>query len=193
MSVASTPTDSTPNIEDGDDGISQDEAFRMLSCRRRRHVVHHLLQKEEEVPLYELSKQIAAWENDIDPDDVTYKQRMRVYTALRQSHLPKLDDVGIVEYDPNAGTTELTDETSQLEVYLDVVPHDEIPWSTYYLGLSAFSAVFVTCAAIGVFPFNLIPDLGFAYLLTALVGVSAIAHKRHYRQNRLGNEGEPPE
>jgi hypothetical protein len=177
---------------DSADGLTQDAAFTMLCCRRRRHILHYLRQEDREVSLRELSMQLAAWENDVNVDAVTHKQRMRTYTALRQSHLPKLDENGIVEFDSSAGAVELTDDASELEVYLDVVPHDEIPWSTYYLGLGNICAVAVILSWVDLFPFSSVPGLGLAALVTALFVGSAIAHWYHERQNRLGSAGEPP-
>ncbi len=154
--------------------------------------MHYLLQREGSVSLHKLSKQVAAWENDIPVEAVTYKQRMRVYTALRQSHLPKMDDNGVVVFDPNAGTVRLTGDATKLEVYLDVVPHDGIPWSSYYLGLGALSAAIVTIAWLGLFPFTLFPDIAWGFAVTTLFVASAVVHKRHDTQNRLGREGKPP-
>ena len=178
--------------DDSSDGLTQEVAFTMLSCRRRRYILHYLRREEREVTLHELSKRLAAWENDVDLEAVTHKQRMRVYTALRQSHLPKLDEYGLVEFDESAGTIALTDDASELEVYLDVVPHDEIPWSTYYLGLGGICAGAVGLSWIGVFPLSVVPEIGVAALVTALFVGSAVAHRYHEQRNRLGSAGEPP-
>jgi len=145
------------------------------------------MREDREVSLRELSMQLAAWENDVHRDAVTHKQRMRVYTALRQSHLPKLDENDVVEFDSSAGVIELTDDASELEVYLDVVPHDEIPWSTYYLGLGNICAGAVVLSWVEIFPLSAFPELGLAALVTALFVGSAIAHRYYERQNRLGS------
>ena len=173
--------------------ISQDTAFELLSCRRRRYVIHSLKQRSGRVALRELVVQVAAWENDCPPAEVTYDERMRVYTALRQSHLPKLDDGGIVEFDANRGTIELTDAASELEVYLDVVPHNDIPWSKYYAGLGVLSAGFVAGLWTGVEPFSFLPPLVGAAIVTTLFTLSALAHVRYDRRMRLGSDGTPPE
>ncbi|WP_458205652.1 DUF7344 domain-containing protein [Haladaptatus sp. NG-SE-30] len=183
---------SSPLDGGGSNELTQDVAFKMLSCRRRRHVMHYLLQQDGPVTLHELSKQLAAWENDVPFDEVTYKQRMRVYTAIRQSHLPKMDDGGIVEFDSNAGEVRLTDEATKLEVYLDIVPHDGIPWSSYYIGLGGLSAALVTIAWVGLFPFNLLPDIAWGLVVTTMFLASALAHRHHDQRNQLGQEGKPP-
>lgn len=192
MSTVSTQRTGAATDDDEKETLSQSAAFRMLSCSRRRQVVHYLSQQQRAVQLYDLSKQLAAWENDIPIEEVEYGQRMCTYTALRQSHLPKLDDEGVIEFDPDSGIVELTEAASQLDVYLDVVPHDELPWSTYYLGVGLISAVFLTCKALGLTPFNLLPGIGYAAIVTILLGLSAVAHRHHEHGTRLGTDGEPP-
>ncbi|MCO8243302.1 MULTISPECIES: hypothetical protein [unclassified Haladaptatus] len=172
--------------------LTQETAFKILSCQRRRNVVHYLLQQGESVSLHELSKQLAAWENEIVPEEVTYEQRMRVYTALRQAHLPKMDDAHVVHFDANGGTIRLTDDATKLEVYLDIVPHDGIPWSGYYLGLGGVSVGLITLAWIGFFPFDRLPGLAWGFVISLLFLASAVAHKRHDERHRLGKEGRPP-
>lgn len=192
MSTSAVGEQNSRAVGEPNEGVTQDVAFTVLSCRRRRYVLHYLAQADGEVTLNELSTQLAAWENDVSPEAVTYKQRMRLYTALRQSHLPKMDDSGVVDFDSSAGTVALTESASELEVYLDVVPHDEIPWSAYYLGLGLICAGLVAVAWAGVYPISLVPGTGIATLVTTLYTGSAIAHRYHERQNRLGAPGEPP-
>lgn len=172
--------------------LTQEEAFTVLSNRRRRHTLHYLFQREDPVSLHDLSTQLAAWENDISASEVTYKQRMRLYTALRQVHLPQMDDSNVIDFDADTGVAELTDTSEKLEVYLDIVPHNEIPWSSYYLGLGVVSAGLLTIAAVGVFPFGVVPDFGWGFIVTGLVLISGLSHKRHDQRNRLGRDKEPP-
>jgi hypothetical protein len=179
------PVESEPDI-------TQRVAFDVLSARRRRHVLHYLLQVDRTVELRELSEQLAAWENGVPPVDVTYDQRMRVYTSLRQLHLPKLDTEGIVEFDANRGTVVLTEEAAELEVYLEVVPHEEIPWSKYYAGLGSLSAMSVASAGLGVVPLTWIPGLWLAGIITLLFLGSALYHCHYDTNHRLGASEEPP-
>lgn len=172
--------------------LSRDTAFDILSCRRRRYVIHSLKQRSGALTLRELAVQIAAWENGCRPAEVTYDERMRVYTTLRQLHLPKLDDSRIVNFDTDRGTVELAEAASDLEIYLDVVPRNDIPWSKYYVGLGALSSCFLIGLWIGTVPFSFIHPLVGAAVVTALFTVSALFHVRHDRKMRLGGDGTPP-
>lgn len=153
----------------------KDRVFEMLSNLRRRRVLRYLRAHEGESPvlLRALAEQIAAWENDTSVGSVTYKQRKRVYTSLYQSHLPRLHRCGFIEYDANRGTIELTPEGEQLDIYLEIVPKDEIPWSEVYLGLSA-----VAIAAVAALWFGAIPFVSSWHMLVAFtvlfVGVSVV-------------------
>lgn len=180
------------NSEPYEDGLTQETAFEMLSNQRRRQILHYLFQQEEPVSVRELSAQLAAWENEIATEEVSYQQRRRVYTALRQVHLPKLGNAGIIDYDPRQARAKLTEEASEIEVYLDVVPHNEIPWSTYYLGLGVLSCGLLAGVAANLFPLHLLPDLGWAFLVALFFTVSALVNRYREQQMRLGTGGKPP-
>ncbi|MFC3476875.1 DUF7344 domain-containing protein [Halobacterium litoreum] len=173
-------------------GITQEAAFDVLSCQRRRYVLHHLLGGEPTAELRELSEQVAAWENDVPVETVTYDQRMRVYTSLRQLHLPKLDGEGLVDFDENRGTVSLTEDASELEFYLEVVPHEEIRWSKYYLGLATLAVATVVAAGVGVVPLASIPASAWSIAVAGVFWVSAAVHTQHDANNRLGAGEEPP-
>lgn len=187
---------SSPVIDDGSETdaepLSEDAAFEMLSCKRRRDVYRYLRQHGGTAELRPLSRQIAAWENDEPVEAVTYKQRARVYTALRQGHLPKMDSCDVVAYDADRGTVSLTERGTDLDVYLDVVPQDDISWSTYYLGLSALTTLFSTLILGGAVPVGPVPVGAGALVVSLLFLASATAHRIYERRMRVGGDGPPP-
>jgi hypothetical protein len=143
--------------EDEPTELSRDEVFGILSNPRRRAAIHHMNDHPEEVvQLRDLAEQLAAWENDVDRTAVTYKQRKRVYTSLYQSHLPKMDDLGIVTFDKHRGTVEATEWTHALHEYLDGLekPGDR-RWRTVAacaagVGLALLAGTVVGPLAVGV-------------------------------------------
>ena len=176
---------------DEERALTRDTIFSVLSNERRRLVIHYLKQAESTVTLRDLARQIACWENDVTQAELTYKQRKRVYTSLHQSHLPKLQATGIVDYDRDRGTVSLSSQADQLDLYLEIVPQDDIPWSKFYLGLAGVSAFNVVCASADLFPFSLLSGLGHAALITCALGVAAVAHISHNRRMRLGDDELP--
>lgn len=175
----------------GSAGVSRDDLFDVLSNHRRRYALHSLKQRNGTTGVGDLAEEIAAWENGVSIPDLTATQRKRVYTALQQFHLPKMDTTGIVAFDSSRGVVSLTDAADGLDVYLDVVTADDIPWSRYYLGLSALS--FAIVIGVWLAPFELLPTMAWAALVTGVFLVSSLVHTYYNRGMRLGSDGTPPD
>jgi hypothetical protein len=109
----------TDQSSDERDGPSKDVIFEVLKNSRRRQILLYLLNARRTVTTGELAEHIAAIENDVDVTQLDSKQRKRVYVALYQTHLPKLDREGIVEYDGDRGRITLSDNAAALKPYLD--------------------------------------------------------------------------
>lgn len=102
----------------GDDGLDVGEIFELLQNERRRWIIAFLKDHEDQATSLDvLAEYIAALENDVDVAQLSSSQRKRVYIALYQCHLPKLDDFGVVDFDKDRGTVELRD-TAVLDPYL---------------------------------------------------------------------------
>lgn len=176
-----------------EESLSRDLVFDVLKNRRRRHALHYLKQKDEPVELSELAEQVAAWENDSTVEGISAAERKRVYTALYQSHLPKLDDAGIVEYNQSRGIVELSEKAEQLDVYLELVSREDIPWSKYYLGLAFLGVAVVSAAWLHLSPFAALPDIFWAAIVVAAFSLSAIVHTFVTQKQQVGSGGTPPE
>lgn len=167
----------------------------MLSNRRRRYALHHLKQRSNHrASLAELSRRVTAWEQGTDPAELTYEDRKSAHTSLSQFHLPKMHEAGLVEFDPEEGVVRLTDTGADVEVYLETVGTNELPWYRYFLLLSVLSVAVVLAAATGV-PFLAdVSGMVLAELVAAAFLCSSLAflYDSRYRM-RLGREGRPPE
>ncbi|MFD1687438.1 DUF7344 domain-containing protein [Halobellus litoreus] len=173
--------------------LSEDELFDVLSNQRRRFAVHLLKHEEESLEIGDMAEQIAAWENGIDTAEITGDERKRVYTALQQSHLPKMDRAGVVEFNKNRGVIEPTPALEDVDLYLDVVEGREVPWSEYYIGLSAVSAALVAAVWIGAWPFAMLPDLAWTLAIVVAFAFSAVTHKYYTAEMKVGEPEAPPE
>lgn len=155
--------------------LSYDESFDLLSNSRRRYALYYLRQNGDTATLGELADWIAARENDVDPDAVTYQERKRVYTSLQQVHLPRMDDLGVVAFDSQSGAVERQPVADNLELYLEVVGDGGVPWGLLYLGLAALNLGVVGLAAAGVFPgvsgLQIAVFVTASFLLTSLVNL----------------------
>lgn len=133
--VANTDTgaDTNPEPTAGDDPrtsgseeqpteLSKDELFHLLQNQRRRQVLVFLQDTEGEINMRDVAEQVAAWENDTTIDALDSNERQRVYIALYQSHLPKLDDAGVLTYNQQRGIVSRTKLADQLDAYLNIEP-----------------------------------------------------------------------
>lgn len=129
--VANSDTDTEPvsagdgtseslGSEDPPAELSKDELFHLLQNQRRRRVLLYLQDTDGEVSMRDIAEQVAAWENDTTVAALGSNERQRVYIALYQSHLPKLDDAGVLTYDQQRGIVSRTQLADQLEAYLNV-------------------------------------------------------------------------
>lgn len=78
--------------------IGHDDVFDVLSNQRRRHVIEEL-DRDPDLTLSALAEQLAAIEEDCAPDRVTTDERKRVYISLYQTHLPALDEAGVLDFE----------------------------------------------------------------------------------------------
>lgn len=176
-----------------DPGPSRDEIFDVLSNHRRRYALHYLKRSEENTELGTLSERVAAWENEVSTSEVSSDQRKRVYTSLQRYHLPKMDEVDLVDYDERSGEVRLTDRADELDLYMEVVQENDVPWSLYYVGLAVVGGVALCGHWAGLPPFDAVTGVGWvAFLITALL-VSGMAHTYVTYGNRLGGDETPPE
>jgi hypothetical protein len=170
--------------------IAPEAVFEVLSNERRRYVLHHLKAEDERVTVRDLSEQVAAWENDIDIAAVTPKERKRVYTALHQTHLPKMAEVGVIDYDRDRGTLSLTESVGAFDIYLEIVPERDLSWGELSLALGSFATALVAAVALGVYPFTLLPDIAYAAIIAAGWLAVGVVHTYLQRSDRLGG-GDP--
>ncbi|MEY7850826.1 hypothetical protein AB7C87_16680 [Natrarchaeobius sp. A-rgal3] len=128
--------------------LSQAELFDVFSNARRRRTVQFLKRQGGSCDLTALVERVAAWENDAPPEEITRTQRRRVYISLYQTHLPMLEDHGIVDWDPDAHRIELLPSEEVFEPYLDRNLGSEREWHRLYLavatvGVSVFALAWV--------------------------------------------------
>jgi hypothetical protein len=101
--------------------ITKDDAFHLLQNARRRAVLRHLLEHEdtERFVMRDVAEEVAAWEHDTTVQQLVSDERQRVYIALYQSHLPKLDEHDIIDYNQSRGVIEPKPLIAAVEPYLE--------------------------------------------------------------------------
>lgn len=100
-----------------------EDALRLLNSERRRITIQRLAELENErtgrltIGLEQLAREVAAIEDDVEPDVVNWRSLRSAKTGLRNNHLPLLDRLGIVEWDAErrvVTTTAGTDHSAAL-------------------------------------------------------------------------------
>lgn len=163
--------------------LTQDLVFDILSSPRRRYVLYYLRKTGEPVPLNDLAEQVAAWENETAVEDLSDQERKRVYVSLYQTHIPKLDSVGLVDYEQDSGMVSLTDRAHQLDDYLTETTRP-VPWQGFYLGLAALSALLLGLVWFDVSAFAAIPEILVGLVITLAFGLVAVGHYLYWRRER---------
>lgn len=171
--------------------LSQDLVFEVLKSPRRRYALYYLRQQNKPVNLSEITEQVAAWENRTTTDALESEQRKRVYISLYQTHLPKLADAGVVEYDRNRGVVKLSDSARELDDYLGDRGNHSIPWDKYYLGLSAGSVLLLMTVWMNVYPLSVLTELTSTLIIIAAFAISALTQHFHTYHRNSGDV--PPE
>jgi hypothetical protein len=106
--------------DDSADELGEDEVFHVLQNSRRRDALRVLCTVEGASDLRTLADRVASLENDVSVADLSEEERQSAYVSLYQTHLPKLDDVGAVQYDQEAGTIERGPTATRFDPYLEI-------------------------------------------------------------------------
>jgi hypothetical protein len=163
---------------DGPGGpIPEADRFAVLKNERRRHTFRVLEREGGATTLSRAAELIAGWENGLDPSVLDAQQRKRVYIALYQRHLPRMADVGVIEFERRSGEIRLTEPGRRLWTWCQRVRPGGAGagatdrWPQLYLAVGV-----VGVAATAVATMDLVPSVwSTTTILTATVFV-ALAH-----------------
>jgi hypothetical protein len=152
-----------------------DTTFDLLSNPRRRFTLYYLSQHDEEVSLNEIAAEIAAWENHVDVEELSDAQQKRTYVSLYQTHLPKMTDVGVIEFDRERSVVQLTEKAKELEAYL---PSDgrEYSWPAIYGAYAAITAVLYGLAVIDVLGTGVLAEASLGGVIVLGIALLSVIH-----------------
>ena len=90
-----------------------DELRAALAEHGRRHVLRCLAAAETPMALADLTDELVRRVGDASPTGVQ-DERERIYALLYHLHLPKLDDAGIVSFDPDRKLVDLREDATSI-------------------------------------------------------------------------------
>lgn len=151
--------------------LTVDEVFDILRNSRRRAVISYLFENDGQASVKELTQHVASDEYDVPLGETTPDQHKRVYTALYQCHLERLDDFGVVDFDRDEKQVSLDAAAPQVAAYLR---GDETSSAARLeLVAAAGVAALVSIGVVGVGPLATLPMTTWAFItVLALVGLA---------------------
>lgn len=166
-----SPDDGDSSEADTDESaLPLDQVFEILKNKRRRETLHYLRDNDGQATLSDLAEHIAAIENDTTVKLITSSQRKRVYVGLYQCHLPKMNDMDVIDFNQNRGTIEAGENMDQLEEYI----HDEQTgaWHRAYMTIAAAGFGLLAASQLGAAQFGLTSSV---ILGVILLGITCCA------------------
>ncbi|WP_225334459.1 DUF7344 domain-containing protein [Halomicrobium urmianum] len=101
------------------------ELFDLMGNERRRYILCFLVSADRPVAASRIAEQIAIWENDASHEQVSSNEYQSVYNSLYQSHFPRLERAGLVEYDRSDNLVHPRERLEQIEQLVDFVSRDD--------------------------------------------------------------------
>jgi hypothetical protein len=155
-----------------DEFLPETDIHDILRNDRRRNVIKYLQETGREVSLRDLAVRIAEIETGESPPPSNIRDS--VYISLHQTHLPKLDDAGIVDYDSDRKTITLEKPAQQVDLYMEVVTKYGMTWATYYRAVGTIALLTVILATIDIPLVSIIDPLLWASLFLFLIAGSTV-------------------
>ncbi|NHX35162.1 MULTISPECIES: DUF7344 domain-containing protein [Halolamina] len=130
--------------------LPESEIYEVLANRRRRATIQQLSDGvyPTTIELHELSEAVAAAEAGTSPPPRALRES--VYSSLHQTHLPKLEELGVVRYDRETAEVSLQPRARDVNVYMSVATPYGITWDEYYRALAAVTLTLVVTSLAGV-------------------------------------------
>jgi DNA-binding transcriptional ArsR family regulator len=129
------------------DVLPAEQVYAILANERRRRALEQLGSAGGAVTVHELSTLVAGRETGESPPPK--RSRESVYTSLVQTHLPKLAELGVIEYDRETQTIELSRHARDVALYTEIVAKGGVTWSELYRALGVASLTVVLAALLG--------------------------------------------
>lgn len=120
--------------------------YEILANPRRRGTIQHLTETAggRVMSLRDLSAAIATEETGQSPPPSACRES--VYNSLHQTHLPKLEELGVVEYDRETRAVRIRNSARAVERYMQKSALPGLRWEEYYRGLGIAALVTVVAA-----------------------------------------------
>lgn len=154
--------------------LSDEDIHDVLRNERRRRVIDILQSSNGAVSVRELSEEIGSIESERNPAPRNIKQS--VYVSLLQTHLPKLDELGIVDYQAEGKMVNVDGSLKDVTVYMEKVPKYGLSNVEYYAALGLLGMLTLFAVEIGTPLLSMVQTLTWAYAFLGLIFLSGLYH-----------------
>jgi DNA-binding transcriptional ArsR family regulator len=169
--------------------LPEAEVYEILANRRRRETIRHLSERVDgaRLSLRDLSEAIAVHETGDAPPPRAIRES--VYNSLHQTHLPKLEELGVVDYDREERIVTLRERARDVNIYMGVVTRYGLTWSEIYRTLGVVALTVVVAALAEVPVVGSVAPLAWttAFLLAFVVATSYQLWSNRWRLKRAQN------
>jgi hypothetical protein len=175
--IANSSLDIKPDLQSHQAQLSKSDIFGVLQNDRRRNVLE-ILREQGNQSIRCLSEEIARLESgEADPKASVRKS---IYVSLLQTHIPKMESLGVIICDRENDCVELLPAACNFDIYMETVKKGDIPWSHFYIGLSTLAVVGSVTIYAGLFKW--VTSSQWMLFTSSLFMASSIAHMRHVRK-----------
>ncbi len=153
--------------------LAENDIHDVLSNSRRRTAIRELRTSGGWITVRELSEAIATDETGQSP--APRCTRESVYASLHQTHLPRLHDLGVVEYDRTTKRVRACSGARDVGRYMTVVTGYGLTWAELYQALGVVTLLVVLAALLEVPVIAAVdPILWTSLALATFAGVTVI-------------------
>ena len=118
---------SIDELSDPAQSVPPDRVLSAVANRRRRAVLYSLKNASGGTLEYDtLVDRVADRTREGDEEGVSEERRQRLQIAIHHSHLPKLEESQLVEYETDTGHVRFTGDELTRELLMLVRPHDAV-------------------------------------------------------------------
>jgi DNA-binding transcriptional ArsR family regulator len=146
--------------------VPEETVFELLANARRRRSLSYLAEHKR-TTVRELADAVAAAECTDEPTDAT---RSAVYVSLRQSHLPRLAEAGLVDFDSETNEVTVRSRARGATLYLELVTSYGLTWGEWYQYIGVAGLLCVLGSSLSLPGVSLVPTT-----LWATAGLAAFA------------------
>jgi len=153
--------------------IPETTVHRVLSSPRRATALR-LLSNEGTMSVSRLADAVAAAEAGCDQPPSPLRES--VYNSLRQTHVPRLADLGLVSYDADSREVRALAAARSVRHYATPVAMFGISWTELYRGIGILGLCLVVGALAGLPVVSLLDPLLWASAALALLAGTSVCH-----------------